>query len=203
MRCRVLIVDKHTIIRYGIAAMLRRNPHFRVVDEACCDAAILQLTASFRPHVLILGVHATAPPVHALIRLLRESTHAPRVLCIGDRADPYFAQAIIDTGVHAYLCSAVSLQELTEAVYTVAAGRQIQIVPVTEQHDVTSPLGTRERQILIEVAKGLPNKAIARQHGISVRTVGNHLQHIFRKLEASNRMEAVLHARQQGLLQHE
>jgi LuxR family maltose regulon positive regulatory protein len=64
-------------------------------------------------------------------------------------------------------------------------------------------LGSQERMILSKVAQGLPNKAIAQEQGISVRTVGSHLQHIFRKLDASNRMEAVLHARQQGLLRNE
>ena len=64
-------------------------------------------------------------------------------------------------------------------------------------------LGPRETVILRKVAHGLPNKTIAQQQGVSVRTVGNHLQNIFRKLGASNRTEAVLRARQEGLLQNE
>jgi two-component system response regulator DesR len=111
--------------------------------------------------------------------------------------------AALDAGAAGFLPATVGDAELCAGVHRVLAGESM----LPELDDYPSVphlvLGPQEQLILRKVAQGLPNKAIARQQGISVRTVGNHLQHIFRKLGASNRMEAVLRARQQGLLRNE
>ncbi len=63
-----------------------------------------------------------------------------------------------------------------------------------------SGLTTRESEVLALLAQGLPNKGIARQLGISPKTVGNHIEHIYTKLDVSNRAGAAMHAMQYGLV---
>ncbi len=200
---RIVVAADFSIIRKGIVTMLAHDPRLHVIGEIEDGPQAVAACRELRPDALILALRLPRFADLAVTRLLAADRHAPRILVLGENIDAASVHAALDAGAAGFVPASVGDAELCAGVHRVLAGEQL--MPEPSDRGVAAPivLGSQERLILSKVAEGLPNKAIARQQGISVRTVGNHLQHIFRKLGASNRMEAVLRARQQGLLRNE
>jgi two-component system, NarL family, response regulator len=202
-RCRLVVAADLSITRKGIVTMLAHDPLLQVIAETEDGLQAMTACRDLRPDVLILALRLARFTDIAVTRLLIAGEYAPRILVLSEDGDETLTYAALDTGAAGVLPATVSDVELCSGVHRIVEGETL--IPEFAYQFTEPPvvLGLKERLILNRVAQGLPNKAIARQQGISVRTVGNHLQHIFRKLEASNRMEAVMRARQKGLLQHE
>jgi DNA-binding NarL/FixJ family response regulator len=200
MAIQIVVAVDYCISRVGITEMLRRDANLEVIAEAGDGKQAVTICQSLRPRVLILALHRPAWAALAVARLLQSEPDPPSVLFVGDHADPHLTRTALDAGGSGYIVASASQQDLIEAIYQLVAGRLVLPELVNDSIDAPATLGPRERQILWQVAQGLTNKAIARRHGISVRTVGNHLQHTFQKLGASNRVEAILRARQYGIL---
>jgi DNA-binding NarL/FixJ family response regulator len=117
--------------------------------------------------------------------------------------DPY-VMAVLQAGANGYVLKTASPMEIIQAVRDVHAGRsavnsliaQKLISQITRQttEPVVEPLTDREKEVLTMAAKGFTNKAIGAQLGISDRTVQGHLAHIFDKMNATSRTEAVMRA---------
>ncbi len=200
---RIVVAADLGIVRKGIVSMLAYDPRLQVIAETEDGAHAMIACRECRPDLLILALWLPQYADLAVTRLLAPDRHAPRILVLGERGDVASVNAALDAGATGFLPATVGHAELCAGVHRVLAGEQL--MPELGDHPGMPlvVLGPQEKVILSKVAHGLPNKAIARQQGVSVRTVGNQLQHIFRKLGASNRMEAVTRARQQGLLRNE
>jgi DNA-binding NarL/FixJ family response regulator len=200
MSIRIVVADDHDISRTGMIAALRRDPDLQVIAEAANGTQTIACCRELGPALLILALRRSAAASLTVVRALSREGCPPRMLLLGERADPLAIQAALDAGAGGYLLASASLEEILAAVYRVHAGRRV--VPRLDGAAPSTPssLCPRERLILGQVARGLPSKAIARQQGISERTVSNHLQQAFRKLGASNRVEAIVRARECGIL---
>lgn len=203
MAIRLAIADDYGVSRAGIASILRRDPSIQIVAETADGLGTVERCREQRPDVLVLALRRSALAASAVARLLSRDAatgHAPRILILGERVDQLALHIAVDSGAIGYLPLSLTQAELVAAIYQVYAGRRV--LPAVAHHEppALATLGEQERRVLQHVAQGLPNKAIALQQGISVRTVGNHLQHAFHKLGASNRVEAVMRAREYGLL---
>jgi DNA-binding NarL/FixJ family response regulator len=203
---QVLLVDDHPVVRAGLRALLSATGRVAVVGEASSGAQAIALARTLIPDVVLMdlqmgegmdGVSAT--------RALQELDHPPRVLILTTYDTDADILRAVEAGAAGYLLKDAPTDQLVDAVYAAARGETV-LAPLVAQRLLTrlrSPapeLSAREIEVLTLVAKGLPNKMIARQLFISEATVKSHLVHLFGKLGVDNRTAAVAAARQAGVI---
>ncbi|MGH7712083.1 MAG: response regulator, partial [Gemmatimonadaceae bacterium] len=195
---RVLLVDDHAIVREGIRHVLSAEDGFEIVGEAADGTQAVALAETLQPDVLVLDL--SLPPAHLsgleVAALIRE--RVPRssilVLSIHDREE--YVLESVRAGAHGYLRKDSSPAELRNAIRTLYAGGSVFSAPVArslssalhnerakeEQRARVASLTSRERDVLIEIARGRSNKEVAGQFSISIRTVESHRETLMRKL---------------------
>jgi len=203
---QVLLVDDHPVVRAGLRALLAATGRVAVVGEASSGAQAIELARILTPDVVLMdlqmgegmdGVSAT--------RALQGLDHPPRVLILTTYDTDADILRAVEAGAAGYLLKDAPTDQLVDAVYAAARGETV-LAPLVAQRLLTrlrSPapeLSAREIEVLTLVAKGLPNKTIARQLFISEATVKSHLVHLFGKLGVDNRTAAVAAARQAGVI---
>jgi DNA-binding NarL/FixJ family response regulator len=201
---RVLLADDHAMVRAGIRQFLERAGDIRVIGEADDGEIAQRLIVKEPPDVAVLDIQMPNVNGIELTRWCR--AHYPRVgvLILTAYDDDPYVLAVLQAGANGYVLKTASPADLIQAVREVYAGKSVLDPAVTQK--VLAYLGRpkeageveqltgRELEVLSLVARGYTNKAIGVQLGISDRTVQGHLAHIFNKLQAGSRTEAVMRA---------
>jgi DNA-binding NarL/FixJ family response regulator len=195
-RIRVLIVDDHAVVREGIRHVLSSDDGVEVVGEASNGEEALVLVGRFHPDVIVLDL--SMPGMSGLEVVAHLRTDAPDskalVLSIHDQ-DEYVLESI-RAGAHGYLRKDSSPAEIRSAIRRVHEGgsalspdvaRQLSSALQNERaheerQEKIAQLSAREREVLVEIAKGSTSKEIANHFGISPRTVESHREALTRKL---------------------
>lgn len=198
-RISVLIVDDHPSLRVGIRVMLEKTPDILVVGEAENGDDAERLLDELRPNIILLDLKMPNFSPVEFERRVRE--HYPEtitlVLTAHDR-DAFLAN-MMDAGAVGYLDKKIKEEQLISAIRRAALGENLydeQQIQRAQQwrEDITAKwesLSSREREVLILLAEGQDNHAIAASLRISINTVEKHLKNIYRKLEVASRTEAV------------
>lgn len=202
---RILILDDHELVRKGLRTFLEREPDLLVVGEAGTLADALPLVARLHPHLMLLDMKL--PDVSGMESCRQLLAAAPnlRVLVLTGHAEATTVAAAIKSGAHGYILKDVKLDDLAQAIRTVAAGRGYLDPRITQYalHWIragvpqASPLqgmqglSPQERLIMPLLAQGKTNKEIAAQLKLSDKTVKNYLVNIYTKLNVNRRTEAV------------
>jgi DNA-binding NarL/FixJ family response regulator len=201
---RVLLADDHAIVRAGIRQFLERAGDIQVVAEADDGEMAKDLIQQRHPDVAVLDIQMPKASGIEVTRWVRTNTPRVGVLILTAFDDDPYVMAVLQAGANGYILKTASPAELIKAVRDVNDGRSVLDPGVT--HKLLSQLShpreaspvqaltQREMEVLELVAKGFTNKAIGVQLGISDRTVQGHLAHIFDKLQAGSRTEAVMRA---------
>lgn len=200
---RILIVDDHPIVRAGLATLLGKENGFLLAGGV--DGAEEALSFLRRRHVDVVLLDLRMPKISGLDVLpsILALDHAPKVLVLSsfDYEEEIYRAA--KAGAHGYLTKDATRAKIVAAIKTVARGElhfPKEIAARIVERESRNGLSPREQDILTMIAKGLTNKEIAHILVISQFTVRNHVIHIFEKLEASDRTEAVSIAMQQGII---
>jgi DNA-binding NarL/FixJ family response regulator len=193
---RVLIADDHAIVREGIRQVLAADAGFMVAGEAANGMDAVALAEQVLPDVVVLDL--SMPELSGLEAAARIRDRLPQVrilvLSIHDHEE-YILQSV-RAGAHGYLRKDSSPAELRGAIRAIHAGGSFFSAPVAhalsmavrnegagqERRTRVASLTAREREVLIEIARGATNKDIAVRFGISVRTVESHREALMRKL---------------------
>jgi DNA-binding NarL/FixJ family response regulator len=201
---RVLLADDHAIVRAGIRQFLERAGDIQVVAEADDGEMAKDLIQQRHPDVAVLDIQMPKASGIEVTRWVRTNTPGVGVLILTAFDDDPYVLAVLQAGANGYILKTASPADLIKAVRDVNDGRSVLDPGVT--HKLLSQLShpreaspvqaltQREMEVLELVAKGFTNKAIGVQLGISDRTVQGHLAHIFDKLQAGSRTEAVMRA---------
>ena len=202
---RVVLADDHAIVRKGIRDFLEEDAAIRVVGEASDGEEAVALVARERPDIALLDIQM--PRLNGLdaARRLRKEFPNVRVLMLTAFEDEPYILAALRAGVHGYLLKTASSDEMVHAIHAVAEGETALSPAVAKKlvqrasggartEDAMEPLSERELEVLRYAAKGMGNRQIAAELGISDRTVQGHLANIYEKLHVSTRTEAVLAA---------
>jgi len=209
---RVIIAEDHVLVREGTSRLLEQHQDLEVIGEAGDGEEAVALAEKLRPDVAIMDI--AMPGMNGI-----EATRRIKALCPGTSVlvltaydDDQYIFALLEAGAAGYLLKSVRGAELVDAVRAVHAGESVlhpaitrkvlsRFVPAQagdERRGGVEPLTEREHEVLRLAARGLSNKAIAREISISTRTVQVHLSRIFGKLGVASRTEAVIHGLRQG-----
>ena len=209
-KIRVLLADDHAVVRAGIRQFLEQADDIEVVAEADDGEAAKTLVAAHQPDVAVLDIQKPEASGIEVTRWIRANQHEVGVLILTAYDDDPYVMAVLQAGANGYVLKTASPAEIIRAVKDVHAGHSaldaaiMQKVMAQVGSSATSisveKLTEREIEVLTAVAQGYTNKAIGVQLGISDRTVQGHLAHIFNKLQASSRTEAVMRAVSLGWL---
>jgi two-component system NarL family response regulator len=212
----VLIVDDHALFRRGLQMVLDAEHDIQVVGEAADGHQALDRAQELMPDVVLMDVRMPRRSGIEATREIRDALPHVRIIMLtvsDEEADLYEA---IKAGASGYLLKEVSTDEVPEAIRSVMAGHS-RISPSmaskllnefaswsrrTSAPGVDAPtLTERELEVLRLVAQGMANKDIAKELFISENTVKNHVRNILDKLRLHSRMEAVVYAVRENLLE--
>lgn len=206
---RIAIADDHPVVREGLVAMLETEPDFEVAGTAATGAEAAALVARVDPDVMLLDLELPELDGVGVLRRLAAEGARVRVIVFTVFDTDERIIAAVEAGAPGYLLKGAPRGELFAAVRTVAAGGSL-LAPVASSAVLRrvrgeAPTGgpsltPREREVLQALARGLGNKQIAAQLGVSERTVKFHVSSLFEKLGAGNRTEAVTIAARAGLV---
>lgn len=200
---RVVVVDDHELLRTGTRRILEDATGFEVVGEAADGDAALQVIADQDPDVVLIDIRLPTTNGIDLARQVVTDHPTATVLILSAYDDERYVRAALAAGVAGYLLKTTPSDELVRSIRDACEGS----VPVNSRRsgrgekaeeitaDGLSPrLTAREEEVVRLAARGMSNKAIGRQLGISPRTVEGHLNHVFDKLGTSSRTELVHYA---------
>ena len=212
---KVLLADDHAVVRAGIRQFLENTPDIRVIAETSDGLETLQQIEEQLPDVAVLDIQMPGATGIEVTRQVRaRAVQNPELRKVGLLIltayddDPYI-MAVLQAGANGYVLKTAAPTELIQAVRDVHAGKSAldsvvaqkliaqlaaQAAPERPHQPDVEPLTGREMEVLTMVARGYTNKAIGLQLRISDRTVQGHLAHIFAKLHAASRTEAVMRA---------
>jgi DNA-binding NarL/FixJ family response regulator len=193
---RVLVVDDHAVVREGIRSVLERQPGFEVVGEAGDGASALKLAASTAPDVVVLDVSMPGGSGLRTAADLRTQVPEARVLILSMYDNAEYVLEAVRAGASGYLLKDSAATDLRQAVTAVNSGENYFSAAVAAQltavkrgeidrESQSGKLGMlsgREREVLGGIARGLTNKEIGTELGISHRTVETHRESLMRKL---------------------
>lgn len=200
---RIIIADDHPIVREGLRALLKTQPDMEVVGEADNGPRAIEQFHLSQPDLLLLDLRMPEMDGFAIIHaILQEKPGAKIVVLTTYSGDQDIYQAL-QTGAKAYLLKDTPRQQLLECIRTVSEGQKWVPAPVGGQ--LAAQMGTpkltkREMEVVRLIASGKSNKEIATSLDISESTVKVHLLHIFKKLGATGRLDAMRIALERGIV---
>src|SRR3990172_10451583 len=204
-KIRILLADDHNVVRAGIRQLLESAGDLQVIAEAGDGEEAQALIEKHKPDVAVLDIQMPKASGIEVTRWVRARLPEVGVLILTAYDDDPYVMAVLQAGANGYVLKTAEADELIQAVRDVNEGKSALDPAVTrklmsnlfKQPDnkiVAEPLTDRELDVLRLAAKGFTNKAIGIQLGISDRTVQGHLAHIFAKMQATSRTEAVMRA---------
>jgi len=216
---RTLIVDDHALFRRGLEIVLVNEPDIEVVGEASDDAEAVQKAGESLPDVVLMDVRMPRRGGLEACRAIKDVCPSARIiiLTMSDEEEDLFEA--IRAGASGYLLKDIPLDQVAEAVRAVHGGQSLISPPMAGKllsefaalakraaddrlEQVPAPkLTDREMQVLKLVARGMNNRDIAKELFISDNTVKNHVRNILEKLQIHSRMEAVMVAVREKLIE--
>jgi DNA-binding NarL/FixJ family response regulator len=189
---RVLIVDDHALFRRGLEMVLEQEDDVEVVGEAGDGAEAIDKAQELMPDVVLMDVRMPRRTGIEATQTIKDLIPHAKILMLtisDEEADLYDA---IKAGANGYLLKEISIEEVANAIRSVAQGQSL-ISP--------SMASKLLNEVLKLVAKGHNNRDIAKELYISENTVKNHIRNILEKLHLHSRMEAVVYAVREKLLE--
>ncbi len=200
-RIPIVIADDHAVLRESLAALLDTQKDFEVVGKAGTGTEALELVNQSHPQVLVLDLFMPNTDGFEVLRTLdKAGTRVAAVVLTGSENQPDYVQ-VVRLGARGLVLKGEGPERLFSAIRSVANGelafsediaQQVLSAMAGEAKEEPSTirrLSERERQIAALVARGLKNKDIAQELSISENTVKRHLQSIFNKTGARDRLE--------------
>ena len=205
-RVRVLLVDDHPLFRRGVRWALESHPTIEIVGEAGDGETALEQAELLHPNVVLCDLNLPGMSGLDVTRLLKGRHPRIAVVILTLHQDDEQRDAALQAGASAYASKETAGTELASLLERVARGDYvIEASPSSRrapdpfgERGAPAPLSRRELDVLTSIAQGNSNKEISRLLAISDQTVKNHVTAILRKLDVSDRTQAVLHALRRG-----
>ncbi|SHM46405.1 response regulator [Roseibium suaedae] len=208
-KIRVLLADDHELVRDGIRARLEKTTTLQVVGEATNGREAVEKVEALKPDVVLMDV--SMPVMNGLdaAREIQRRFPATGILVLSIYDNPEYVRGVMQAGARGYILKDISASEMITAITSVANGGYYfssavgpTLIGSKPQGQKEDPYGLtdREREVLLGIAKGQPNKEIAKSLGISVRTVETHRLNLREKVGSRNAAQLYKIAQDLGLL---
>jgi DNA-binding NarL/FixJ family response regulator len=212
---RILLVEDHVILREGLCALLELEPDLKVVGDAADVDTALEAVNRLQPNLVISDLALGGRSGIAFISELRARNSTARVLVLTAHNTEEYIRAALNAGAHGYVLKDSGRADLLQAIRTVVSGGQYLCASVSARivsgfvngRDLKSAASPesmvtfREKQVLTRIALGHSNKLIARELGLSVKTVEKHRSNLMRKLTLHNAAAVTLFALRHGFIE--
>ena len=199
---RVLIVDDHSIVRSGLAMIVQYAAGLEVVAEASTGTEAVALFRQYQPDVVLMDLKMPQMGGVDAIAAIRQTYPNARIIVLTTYDGDEDIYRGLSAGARGYLLKNVTREELLDAIRRVHVGEKYIPAEVGARlaERMNSPqLTERERQVLILLTEGKSNQEIATALNVSEGTIKFHVNGIFRKLDVSDRTQAVLVALKRGI----
>jgi DNA-binding NarL/FixJ family response regulator len=218
-----MIVDDHPLFRQGIRRLIEEAGRFTVVAEASTGYEAIRLADIHQPHIVLSDIQLPGITGLKIARILKKQHPGMHIIICSMHVDDERLFDAVRAGASAFVTKDIEAQELLDAIARVADGEQLinqtvlsrpqlawrvlnEFRNLSEAGDGQTrapdaspmPLSIREVEVLDCVAQGLSNKEIAEALFITEQTVKNHMTSVLRKLDVSDRVQAVLFAVRNG-----
>jgi DNA-binding NarL/FixJ family response regulator len=220
---KILLVDDQTLIRQGIQTLLELEEDLAVVGAASNGAEALTLAERLQPHVVLMDIRMPVMDGVAATRILTSRTPEVGVIILTTFDDDEYVFEGLKAGARGYMLKDASAEAIVAAIRTVAAGEALiqpsiarkvvaefsRLAAHTAPGPASTPLNAatntyglteREHDVLKLMAAGCSNREIAERLVITEGTVKNHVSNLLGKLAVRDRTQAVLKAREAGLV---
>ncbi|MFZ4515432.1 MAG: response regulator [Acidimicrobiia bacterium] len=214
---RVVLVDDHALFRRGLELVLAEAPDLEVVGQAGDGDEAVRMVRDLAPDVVLMDVRMPRMSGIEAARAIRDTVPGTKIIMLTVSDDEKDLFASIRAGASGYLLKEVSIDEVAGAVRAVTRGHSlispsmaskllVEFNALSERADdrqrVGSPkLTNRELEVLTLVAAGCSNRDVATRLYISENTVKNHIRNMLEKLGLHSRMEAVIYAMREQLIE--
>jgi DNA-binding NarL/FixJ family response regulator len=204
---RILLADDHAVVRAGLRKVIEEIPGMNVVSEAENGPQVFSTLEIEAIDCLIIDV--TMPefePISA-IRQIHTAYPAMKIMIVSAYDDDIYVQGLLNVGVNGYHLKDQPLNDLKLALERVLAGERWLSTPIinkllgkNQRSTSAGQLTSRQRELLRLLRDGKDNQSIAKETGLSIKTVENHLTRLYRQLNVQSRLEAVNYLMQQPAL---
>jgi DNA-binding NarL/FixJ family response regulator len=199
---RVLLAEDHGLVRAGLERLLATVEDIDVVGGAANGSEAVELAAQTSPDVILMDLSMPGMDGIEATRAIVAAHEDVQIVVLTSLSDRDRILAALDAGAVGYLLKDAEPEELIGGIRAAARGES-PLAPKAARALLTarakserSELSEREREVLRCVAKGMPNKLIARELGISEKTVKAHLTRVFQQIGVTDRTQAALWAKQ-------
>jgi DNA-binding NarL/FixJ family response regulator len=200
---RVVIVDDHPVVRFGLAAIIGLQPDMSVAGEAGSGEEACSLCDSHPADVVLMDLRLPKMSGVEAIRAIRARHPALRFIVLTTYDGDEDIHRALEAGAQSYLLKAMSHTDLANAIRTVHAGSKYIPASISKSLEGRPPqsgLSARELQVLELIVKGRSNKEIGEALGISEATVKWHVNMILSRLDVTDRTQATVAALQRGIV---
>lgn len=224
-RNSIMIVDDHPLFRQGIRRLIEESGKFNVVAEATTGYEAIRLADIHQPHIILTDIQLPGVTGLKIARILKKQHPTSHIVIVSMHIDDERLFDAVRVGASAFLSKDIEAQELINSLTRISNGEQLINATVLSRPQLARkvlnefrnlsgdrkkpepaptnqmPLSVREVEVLDCVAQGFSNKEIAEALFITEQTVKNHMTSVLRKLEVSDRVQAVLYAVKHGWIQ--
>jgi len=210
---RVLVVDDDALVRAGLGALLSVEPDIEVVGEAVDGTSAIARVAATAPDVVLMDVRMPGLDGIRSTEVIRHGVgQRPRVLVLTTFERDEYVYGALKAGASGFLLKRARPEDIVAAIRTVADGESLVLPertralvaasarPDREAKELVRTLTGREREILLQLGRGMSNDEIAESLEISRETVKTHVGSTLAKLGARDRTQAVIIAYESGLI---
>ncbi len=213
---RVVIADSHQLFRAGLGLLLSSEEGIALVGEAAHGLETIEVVSTLQPDVVLLDITMPGIDGVGILRPIKQQSPATKLLMLTAARDDGLILKALRAGAKGYLSKDTTVSHLTKAIQAVHQGElwvdrklvarfveaetTAEVQEENRQDGTQQALTTREEEILRLLTTGGTNKEIAQALFISEKTVKCHLNNIFRKLNFTRRLQAILHAVHCGLV---
>jgi NarL family two-component system response regulator LiaR len=207
---RVMLVDDHDMVRRGLAAFLQIKSDLELVGEARDGTEAIELCPQVKPNVILMDLIMPEMDGATATKLIKESWPEINVIALTSFQERNLVREVLEAGAIGYLLKNVTVDELAAAVRAANAGQTtlapeavqalLKTVPEDTLPGADYQLTEREMEVLVLLVDGLNNREIAERLYVSRATAKAHVSHILRKMDVSNRSEAVALALRERLV---